>query len=66
VRHRDNRRGGIEQRGARGVLGADLQQARAAGEYCRGQIGERPPGAGGDVGVQNGDERRKNRRRGVP
>src|ERR1019366_1290374 len=55
----DNQRRRVEQPAARGVLRAHLQERRAAGETRRREIDERPPRGGGDLGVNDGVERRE-------
>jgi hypothetical protein len=44
----------IQEYAARNRLGAKLQPPRAAGQAGRGQIGQGPARARGDIGVENG------------
>jgi hypothetical protein len=57
-RERHDRRRGVEQPRARGLLGPDLQETGAAVEERVGQVEERPSDACGDVSVQDGVQSR--------
>jgi len=57
MRQRDDRRRRFQKRTARGLLGANLQQACAAVQVRSREIDKWPAGAARGLGIENGRQR---------